>query len=214
MVSQLPKARHHQAEMRMLRRATRLVRGAILGFLSVAALLAACLLLTSIVASALWSEGSWPGRIISGAEYTLDWPSSFFEVSAYFYVDWLDVTVWLPIHHEHVTQVTLPASFNVPGVLRSWHIIHPARPDGQALFIGSIKFRLSPALLLFSLYPGVVWYRGPFRRWRRSRMGLCVLCGYDLTGNVSGVCPECGAPEVDDKCGFPPRTLRKEAYSQ
>ena len=32
------------------------------------------------------------------------------------------------------------------------------------------------------------------RRDRRkaSRPGLCVKCGYDLTGNKSGVCPECG----------------------
>jgi hypothetical protein len=30
----------------------------------------------------------------------------------------------------------------------------------------------------------------------RKAKGLCVRCGYDLTGNVSGVCPECGnAPE-------------------
>ena len=27
------------------------------------------------------------------------------------------------------------------------------------------------------------------KRWKRGR---CVTCGYDLTGNVSGVCPECG----------------------
>jgi hypothetical protein len=24
--------------------------------------------------------------------------------------------------------------------------------------------------------------------------GLCLACGYDLTGNASGVCPECGTP--------------------
>lgn len=34
------------------------------------------------------------------------------------------------------------------------------------------------------------------RRWRlherRLRRGLCVTCGYDLTGNESGICPECG----------------------
>jgi hypothetical protein len=29
------------------------------------------------------------------------------------------------------------------------------------------------------------------RRWRRRR-GRCEQCGYDLTGNKSGVCPECG----------------------
>ena len=33
----------------------------------------------------------------------------------------------------------------------------------------------------------IVW-----RRTRRPRAGHCVNCGYDLTGNTSGVCPECG----------------------
>jgi hypothetical protein len=32
------------------------------------------------------------------------------------------------------------------------------------------------------------------RRGRESRRlnGFCPTCGYDLTGNVSGTCPECG----------------------
>ena len=29
------------------------------------------------------------------------------------------------------------------------------------------------------------------RQWREH--GLCPACGYNLTGNTSGVCPECGA---------------------
>jgi len=33
---------------------------------------------------------------------------------------------------------------------------------------------------------------GPLRRRRRRRRGLCAVCGYDLTGNESGICPECG----------------------
>ena len=28
----------------------------------------------------------------------------------------------------------------------------------------------------------------------RLRDGLCPSCGYNLTGNISGSCPECGAP--------------------
>lgn len=32
------------------------------------------------------------------------------------------------------------------------------------------------------------------RRQRRARLKQCLECGYDLTGNVSGVCPECGTP--------------------
>ncbi len=34
----------------------------------------------------------------------------------------------------------------------------------------------------------VAWYR----RRRRTRRGFCHRCGYNLTANVSGTCPECG----------------------
>ena len=46
--------------------------------------------------------------------------------------------------------------------------------------------------LAFAAYPVFAFIRGPLRRWRRRRRGLCVNCAYDLTGNVSGVCSECG----------------------
>ncbi|UCE59491.1 MAG: hypothetical protein JSU63_18860 [Phycisphaerales bacterium] len=46
--------------------------------------------------------------------------------------------------------------------------------------------------LLLGAYPAVAFYRGPIRCWRRRRKGSCIKCGYDLTGNVSGVCSECG----------------------
>jgi hypothetical protein len=29
-----------------------------------------------------------------------------------------------------------------------------------------------------------------------KQLGQCMVCGYDLTGNVSGVCPECGRPTL------------------
>jgi rubrerythrin len=29
-------------------------------------------------------------------------------------------------------------------------------------------------------------------RTERKEKGQCLACGYDLTGNVSGTCPECG----------------------
>lgn len=48
-------------------------------------------------------------------------------------------------------------------------------------------------LALLGAYPlFVLWRDGRTARQRRER-GLCEKCGYDLTGNVSGVCSECGA---------------------
>ncbi len=46
-------------------------------------------------------------------------------------------------------------------------------------------------------------------RHRRPQGGRCRVCGYDLTGNVSGRCPECGTvvpsmpgAMVKDRCGW------------
>ncbi|HEX5243398.1 MAG TPA: hypothetical protein VFW23_09085 [Tepidisphaeraceae bacterium] len=36
-----------------------------------------------------------------------------------------------------------------------------------------------------------------FSGWPTRAPGMCVSCGYDLTGNTSGVCPECGTPTTD-----------------
>ena len=49
-------------------------------------------------------------------------------------------------------------------------------------------------MLLFSAYPMIAFVHGPLRRYRRRRKGLCAKCGYDLTGNATGVCSECGTP--------------------
>ena len=37
-----------------------------------------------------------------------------------------------------------------------------------------------------------VFLRRRLRRCRRLHSGCCSRCGYNLTGNTSGVCPECG----------------------
>ena len=56
----------------------------------------------------------------------------------------------------------------------------------------TIQFPLIPLILLFASYPALAFIRGPLRRWRRQRKGLCLRCGYNLEGNVSGTCSECG----------------------
>ena len=45
---------------------------------------------------------------------------------------------------------------------------------------------------LFAAYPTIAFIRGPLRRWRRRRKGLCLRCGYGLTGLPEPRCPECG----------------------
>ncbi len=48
-------------------------------------------------------------------------------------------------------------------------------------------------LVLCLPYPAYAWLAGRRLRRRRAR-GQCLRCGYDLRGNVSGRCPECGVP--------------------
>ena len=46
-------------------------------------------------------------------------------------------------------------------------------------------------MLIVIVLPPTVYL---FWRDRRHPRGHCQECGYDLKGNVSGVCPECGKP--------------------
>ena len=54
--------------------------------------------------------------------------------------------------------------------------------------------------LIFGAYPFVYFVRQrPRERQiaRRREHGQCIHCGYDLTGNQSGTCPECGRDTVE-----------------
>lgn len=63
---------------------------------------------------------------------------------------------------------------------------------GPYLGVKVLSIPLYVPVVLFAAYPTLAFIRGPVRRRRRRRKGLCVECGYDLTGNVTGVCSECG----------------------
>lgn len=61
-----------------------------------------------------------------------------------------------------------------------------------------------PAIVaLFGSYPAWTLCGGPLRRRRRRARGLCLRCGYDLTGNASSVCPECGTKTTCDVDAVP-----------
>jgi hypothetical protein len=53
-------------------------------------------------------------------------------------------------------------------------------------------------LVLLPLMWALRWYK----ERHRHKPGFCSTCGYNLTGNVSGICPECGTP-------IPPDLARK-----
>ncbi|MBI1825053.1 MAG: hypothetical protein HY287_11495 [Planctomycetes bacterium] len=49
-------------------------------------------------------------------------------------------------------------------------------------------------LVIFAALPGIRLIAFVTRVFRRTPPGSCKKCRYNLTGNVSGVCPECGTP--------------------
>ena len=55
------------------------------------------------------------------------------------------------------------------------------------------------AIVAFAAYPMLAFIRGPLRRRRWRKKGCCCKCGYDLTGNVTGICPECGTEAKEPK---------------
>jgi hypothetical protein len=75
-------------------------------------------------------------------------------------------------------------------LIYSWGVPsnQPLRTDGSSTIIN-----LWGAVVVASCLPLwrlIAWQRARHAPWN----GLCKKCGYNLTGNVSGVCPECGNP--------------------
>lgn len=86
------------------------------------------------------------------------------------------------------------------GYAPDMHGLHSLVSDGSSTslppppdLVGKgIRIHLLLVAFPFGVCAAVPLFRGPVRRWHRARRGLCVRCGYDLTGNISGVCSECG----------------------
>ena len=107
-----------------------------------------------------------------------------------------------------MTSVLVPLSFNEQ---RIWQSCNEAVAVGTGLIVGLLALALwfdgfgpSPALTI-ALYElasvllclvirlvGLWFVRSFVRRVVMQTGSLCWTCAYDLTGNESGVCPECG----------------------
>lgn len=55
-----------------------------------------------------------------------------------------------------------------------------------------IVTRVARIACMLAVLPAVILFRREWDRDHRQKTGCCRHCGYNLTGNVSGVCPECG----------------------
>jgi hypothetical protein len=82
----------------------------------------------------------------------------------------------------------------------NWHFFlghfEPLRKTISTRSVLAIRWWVLDALT--ALLPAV-WLVQWGRRWYLRRLGGCSKCHYDLTGNVSGVCPECGRKIAEAK---------------
>ena len=81
-------------------------------------------------------------------------------------------------------------------VEQAWHFA-PTRvepPESWASLWPDFTSRLHRFPLWIPLALFVIWTAFAWRSYVRNqpRFGTCSSCGYDLSGNLSGVCPECG----------------------
>jgi hypothetical protein len=75
-----------------------------------------------------------------------------------------------------------PEFLSIPRILLKpdfWFVAYPN---------WSLVLPLWIPFVLIAIPTAALWWRDR----RRIRPGCCRKCGYNLTGNVSGVCPECG----------------------
>lgn len=89
--------------------------------------------------------------------------------------------------------------------LAPMHVLDVGGFEGATLIIALIYAVLATALgLLCIVGPNVGEYARLQHRLRWATESMCSVCGYDLTGNMSGVCPECGEAVLDGGQCAPP----------
>lgn len=112
------------------------------------------------------------------------------------------ITLWLPTYSAPANR--MPQEFMGFG----WSNTHPRASDFLSIRVpmwfvvlvsalGALPFALGVRRSIYAMCRWIVGLPEKLRVWRWRRLGLCEGCGYDLTANVSGVCPECGTRPPD-----------------
>ena len=109
-------------------------------------------------------------------------------------VGYVDFTVLAPdARHSGLYSYPYNSDVAVGGyMLRPrYGISYENDPSGGWTIDSHLKVSYSLLVAVFTMTPSA-WLMAFSRRWHRSHCGLCPNCGYDLTANTSGKCPECG----------------------
>lgn len=99
---------------------------------------------------------------------------------------------WFAVRRLNANLLTsLSGALSRPRLVVDW--VFETRTDGPDLAFRTKRFIIPFwCVLLVTVPPWFFLHRRARRIRRRESEGLCLACGYDLTGNESGVCSECG----------------------
>jgi hypothetical protein len=132
--------------------------------------LAVCVLLLIVDVASVWWGVSWASR----------WPSRVVSVGGG------KIQVLWILGGAHLSHGSTWAVGRLPTPGIGWY---PAiRKNPAAGFLTWVAIPLWIPLVVVAIPTGFLWRR----ERRRAPPGHCRSCRYNLTGNVSGVCPECG----------------------
>ncbi|MHC4066865.1 MAG: hypothetical protein ACYSUI_20505 [Planctomycetota bacterium] len=87
---------------------------------------------------------------------------------------------------EILKRATVEGNIGKVELLQAWlglHLPYTSRERSESIY----KCPFGLLLVVAAIPTAILW-----RRDRRPPKGCCQGCGYNLRGNVSGVCPECG----------------------
>ena len=140
----------------------------------------------------IYELGGWWGAIGIWTAMALLWVGW----AVVFYVYWRD--------GDHYTQLSKMVRALVAGSLLEAALAIPAhvlvmrQRDCYCARGTYTAMIFAGTVILWAFGPGIVllYLREKYRRARLFR--YCDKCGYNLTGNVSGICPECGRPIADE----------------